>query len=70
MDPLQRAAHVVHWIAGALAAAFGLVTLEHFEAVVRISVGGATIAMCVAAIRLSVLRHRLLEKQLKDDGEV
>lgn len=60
---------LLSWIASLFVAAFGFVTLAHFEAVIQICVGLATIAMCVAAVRLNTLRRRVLEQQLKDEYE-
>jgi hypothetical protein len=65
MDSFKR---FVDWAASTLVAAFSLITLARIEAAVQLGVGVATIAMCVCAVRLSVLKRRALERQMKRDG--
>lgn len=67
MDPFKK---VVDWAASTLIAAFSVITLARIEAAVQLGVGVATIAMCVCAVRLSILRRRALERQLKREEYV
>lgn len=62
MDHFKR---FVDWMASGMVAAFSVITLARIEAVVQISVGIATMAMCICAVRLSTLKRRAVKRDLE-----